>query len=61
MKPAPILVIGDAMMMGGELHQYAKVKDWNLVEFVPDPDPSVDLGRDHKADMERIDAALLRG
>ncbi len=52
-------VIGDAMMPGGPLYEFAAVEDWNEVDFVADPDPSVDLGRDHKADMDRIDENLL--
>jgi len=52
-------VISDAMLPGGPLDQFAAVEDWNDVDFIADPDPSVDLGRDHKADMERIDANLL--
>lgn len=49
-------VIADAMMPGGALAEFATVEDWNQIDFVCDPDPSVDLGRDHKADMERLRA-----
>jgi len=49
-------VIADAMQPGGSLYQFATVEDWNQVDFVCDPDPSVDLGRDHRADMERLRA-----
>ena len=49
-------VIADAMMPGGALAQFATVADWNEIDFVTDPDPSVDLGRDHRADMERLRA-----
>lgn len=52
-------VIADAMMPGGPLAKFATVTDWNEIDFVTDPDPSVDLGRDHKADMERIGENLL--
>lgn len=52
-------VIGNAMAPGGPLAQYADVSDWSSIEFVDDPDPSVDLGRDNKADLERIDANLM--
>lgn len=47
-------VIADAMMPGGALAKFATVPDWNEIDFVTDPDPSVDLGRDHKADMDRL-------
>lgn len=49
-------VIADAMMPGGALAKFATVPDWNEIDFVTDPDPSVDLGRDHRADMERLRA-----
>lgn len=49
-------VIADAMMPGGPLAEFATVEDWNQIDFICDPDPSVDLGRDHKADMERLRA-----
>lgn len=52
-------IIGDAMLPGGPLAQFATVADWNKVDFVTDPDPSVDLGRDHKADMDRYGENLL--
>ncbi len=52
-------VIADAMMPGGALAQYAALTDWNEIDFVTDPDPSVDLGRDHKADMDRYGENLL--
>jgi uncharacterized protein YjiS (DUF1127 family) len=49
-------VIADAMMPGGVLAAFASVEDWNEIDFVTDPDPSVDLGRNHAADMERLRA-----
>jgi hypothetical protein len=49
-------VLADAMQPGGPLYQFATVEDWNQIDFVCDPDPSVDLGRDHRADMERLRA-----
>lgn len=52
-------VIGTAIAPGGALYQYAAVPDWNVIDFIPDADPSVDLGRDHKADMERLDSNLM--
>lgn len=52
-------VIADAMMPGGALAKYAAITDWNEIDFVTDPDPSVDLGRDHKADMDRYGENLL--
>lgn len=52
-------VIGNAMMKGGALEQFATVEDWAAVDQIADPDPSVDLGRDNKGDMERMDANLL--
>ena len=52
-------VIGTAMMEGGPLAQYAAVEDWNAVDFVTDPDPTVDAGRDHRADMERLGENIL--
>ena len=52
-------IISDAMLPGGPLAQYAQVDDWNAIDFIADPDPSVDLGRDHKADMDRLDENLL--
>ncbi len=51
-------VIGDAMLPGGPLYQFAQVDDWNEIDFVCDPDPSVDLGRDHRAEMEKLDNNL---
>jgi len=47
-------VIGDAMLPGGPLYQFAAVEDWNEIDFVCDPDPSGDLHYDHKAAQERI-------
>ena len=52
-------VIGTAMMPGGPLFQYAQVEDWNVIDFVTDPDPSADAGRDHKAQMERMGENLI--
>ena len=52
-------VIGTAMMPGGPLFQYATVEDWNVIDFVTDPDPSADAGRDHKAQMERLGENLI--
>lgn len=52
-------VIGTAMMPGGALSQYATVEDWNVIDFVTDPDPSADAGRDHKAQMERLGENLI--
>lgn len=52
-------VIADAMMPGGALAKFAAITDWNEIDFVTDPDPSVDLGRDHKADMDRYGENLL--
>jgi len=49
-------VIADAMMPGGALAAFATVEDWSEIDFVTDPDPSVDLGRNHNADMERLRA-----
>jgi len=49
-------VIADAMMPGGALAAFATVEDWSEIDFVTDPDPSVDLGRNHTADMERLRA-----
>lgn len=48
-------VIGDAMTRG-ELREFAEVDDWSEVDFVADPDPTIDLGRDERADMERLHA-----
>lgn len=47
-------VIGDAMLPGGPLAEFATVEDWNEIDFVCDPDPSGDLHYDHKAAQERI-------
>ncbi len=47
-------VISDAVL-NGELSQFAAVADWNEVDFVADPDPSVDSGRDEKAEMARLE------
>lgn len=52
-------VIGTAMLPGGALYQYASVEDWNAIDFVTDPDPSADAGRDHKAQMERLGENLI--
>lgn len=52
-------VISDAMMPGGPLAKFSNVEDWNDIDFVSDPDPSVDLGRDHKADMENLRANAI--
>ena len=52
-------VIGTAMMPGGALARYATVEDWNVIDFVTDPDPSADAGRDHKAQMERLGENLI--
>ncbi len=52
-------VIGTAMMPGGPLFKYAAVEDWNVIDFVTDPDPSADAGRDHKAQMERMGENLI--
>lgn len=52
-------VIGTAMQPGGPLFQYATVEDWNAVDFITDPDPSVDAGRDHKGLMERLGENLV--
>lgn len=51
-------VIGDAMVRG-ELSQFSGVSDWNAVDFVADPDPSIDLGRDEQADAKRLDNNTL--
>jgi hypothetical protein len=47
-------VISDAVL-NGELAAFAAVADWNEVDFVADPDPSVDSGRDEKAEMARLE------
>jgi hypothetical protein len=52
-------VISTAMLPGGALSQYATVEDWNVIDFVTDPDPSADAGRDHKAQMERMGENLI--
>jgi hypothetical protein len=52
-------VIGNARMPGGALYPFAQVEDWSSIDFIADPDPSVDLGRDDKADQTRIDANQL--
>jgi len=52
-------VIGTAMMPGGPLFQYADVPDWNEIDFITDPDPSVDAGRDNKADHENLGENLI--
>lgn len=48
-------VIGDAMV-NGPLAEFASVEDWNVVDYVADPDPSIDLGRDERAEMEKLRA-----
>jgi len=52
-------VIGTAMLPGGALAKYAAVEDWNAIDFVTDPDPTVDAGRNHNADMDRYGENLL--
>jgi hypothetical protein len=52
-------VIGTAMMPGGPLFQYADVPDWNEIDFVTDPDPTVDAGRDNKADLDNLGENLI--
>lgn len=52
-------VIGTAMLPGGPLAPYSTVGDWNVIDFVTDPDPSADAGRDHKAQMERMGENLI--
>jgi hypothetical protein len=52
-------VIGTAMMPGGPLHRFAEIEDWNSIDFVTDPDPTVDAGRNHQADMDRWGENLL--
>lgn len=47
-------VIGDAMMPDGPLYKFAQVKDWNQITCISEPDPSVDLGRDEKAEQEKL-------
>lgn len=51
-------VIGNAIATG-PLAKFADVADWASVEFIADVDPTVDLGRDRKADHEDIDANLI--
>ncbi len=46
-------IIGDAML-NGPLKQFSDVEDWNHIDFVADPDPSVDLFRDYKSDKDKI-------
>lgn len=46
-------VIGDAML-NGPLKQFSNVEDWNHIDLVSDPDPSVDLFRDYKSDKDKI-------
>jgi len=52
-------VIGTAMMPGGPLAQYAGVEDWNSIDFVTDPDPTVDAGRDNRADLDNLGENLV--
>jgi len=52
-------VIGTAMLPNGALAKYAAVEDWNAIDFVTDPDPTVDAGRNHQADMDRYGENLL--
>jgi len=52
-------VIGTAMMPGGPLFQYANITDWNQIDFVTDPDPTVDAGRDKRADLESLGENLI--
>ena len=52
-------VISTAMLPGGALAQFAAVADWNAIDFVTDPDPTVDAGRNHQADMDRYGENLL--
>jgi len=52
-------VIGTAMMPGGPLAQYAGVEDWNQIDFVTDPDPTVDAGRDNRADLDNLGENLV--
>jgi hypothetical protein len=52
-------VIGTAMQPGGPLYDYATVEDWNQIDFVTDPDPTVDAGRDKRADLEALGENLL--
>lgn len=47
-------VIGDAMQPGMPLNKFAGVQDWNQITCISEPDPSIDLGRDEKAEQERI-------
>jgi len=47
-------VIGDALV-SGELRDIKNPPlDWNQVDFVADPDPSIDLGRDERIEIERL-------
>lgn len=52
-------VIGTAMMPGGPLAAYAALEDWNQIDFVTDPDPTVDAGRDKRADLESLGENLI--
>ena len=47
------------MMPNGPLAQYAGVEDWNQIDFVTDPDPTVDAGRDNRADLENLGENLV--
>lgn len=47
-------VVGDAMQPGQPLAKFAQVKDWNQITCISEPDPSVDLGRDEKAEQEKL-------
>lgn len=54
-QPVWEFVIGDAMAPGMPLAKYAgKVPDWNRITCTSEPDPSIDLGRDEKAEDRRI-------
>lgn len=47
-------VIATAMLPGGPLARFAGIEDWNQIDFVTDPDPTVDAGRDRKGDLEDL-------
>lgn len=53
-QPVWEFVIGDAMLPGGPLAKFAGVADWNQITCISEPDPSIDLGRDEKAEQDRI-------
>jgi hypothetical protein len=52
-------VIGTAMMPGAPLARFMGVEDWNQIDFVTDPDPTVDAGRDKRADLESLGENLI--